>query len=424
MKTYFCAIAFLVSCSLNADILTYEQALALASAQNLDLEVAKARQLQAQSLVYKMLSPYLPRLTATGTYTHNSNEVTFKVPQPSGTFKEITIQPSHLLNMQVQLTQMLISPWSLFQATSAPKYVRATKLALEQARRDIAFAVAQLYYAAAASKEAVSAQNRLLLGRKKHEHVAELRVKEGYAIKAEGMRAKIDTAKNEQDLILAENAYLAQKLAMATLFNRDADFEITEPPKPSLPSDNAIAAATKALNRPDLKAAQIQDELAGRNNRLAFLRYLPELSSFVQYKNSNNAGFGSKENIAVGLNLTWNIFDGGMREAEIFENSAKAMEAHANARIKQLTINKDIEQAKLDLKSAIATRDTAVKQLELARENFRIVSASKDAGVATYLEYGDASDNLANAEIGVITNNYKVSIAALKLQHELGVNAK
>src|SRR5207247_704522 len=107
---------------------------------------------------------------------------------------------------------------------------------------------------------------------------------------------------------------------------RDPDFDVTEPPSPRRPNTEELSSINN--NRFDLKAAIFQDELANRIKNNSFLKYLPDLSLALQYKGANSAGLsGQKHMFSLALNLSWNIFDGGLREAEIYENTGKALES-------------------------------------------------------------------------------------------------
>jgi outer membrane protein TolC len=420
LRTFF--IALLVFFPATAETISLEQALDLARTNAWDMQIIKAKFKQAHALVFKTVASYLPHITLTGNYTHNAEESKIKLALGPTEIKKIVIQPLNQLGVQAQLNQMLISPWLISQLSNLGKYDETTRLSNEHAKRELLFGVAQTYYAVAAHKDAIALQNRLLEGRKAHEKDAKLRFDNGYIIKAEVLRAEIEVSKNEQDLALAQNAFTNAKLALATMLNRDADFDVISPPPPrSLnPEEQNIKSIEE--NRLDIKAARFQAELLQSMQNRAVLRYLPDLSFFLQYKGSNTAGLGgNKNNFALGLNLTWNIFDGGLREAEIYENSGKALEAHAVAESKALHLRQDVETAKVDLKSAQANQEKIEKQLLLAKENFRLISSSKELGAASYLEFVDASDNLANAELSLIAQGLQVNLAALKLQHTLGL---
>lgn len=401
------------------ETLTFEQVLREARERSPDLTVAKAKYIQAHSLMYKTISRYLPRIDGVGNYSYNFQESSITMPTGPGQTKKIVIQPKNQFGGQVNFSQMVLSPWVISQLASLGKYEESIKLSVQHARKEILFGVAQLFYAMASSKKAVAVQNRLLEGRRKHEHEASVRYAQGYTIEAEYLRAQIDTLKNEKDVMLAENTYESTRLALATMLGREADFDIAEPE----PAAKTTILPWEEVQqfRLDLRAARLQADYMERNRNGAFWRYLPDLSFFMNYKGADHEGMsGKKHSFSLGVNLVWNIFDGGLREAENYENRGRALEARGNARIKELQVKRDVETAKLDEKNATANKEKAEKQLVLAKENFRVVSKSKELGVANYLEYTDAQDNLSNAEIGLLTQSLQADLATLKLLHVQG----
>jgi outer membrane protein TolC len=139
------------------------------------------------------------------------------------------------------------------------------------------------------------------------------------------------------------------------------------------------------------------------------------------YRWANVAGFtGSNTNWAVTLGLQWTLWDGGLREAELRESSAKVAEAKANAGISENRARDEVRRGLLDLASARANRIKAEQQLQLARESQRLVDVSFKAGTATYLEVTDANTSLATAETGFVGETLNASLAALRVLKAAG----
>ena len=73
-----------------------------------------------------------------------------------------------------------------------------------------------------------------------------------------------------------------------------------------------------------------------------------------------------------------------------------------------------------DLASARANRVKAQEQLNLARENQKLVGVSFNAGAATYLEVADANAALLAAETGSVGESISASLAALRVLKAAG----
>ncbi len=438
--------------------LTFEEVLSRVESQSLELQAARARLAQAQELSAKAWSGYLPQITAGASYTRNSDEASITLPtgyfirdtgaptsppfdpsrpegpdNPSGAPTNLTLVPSGLIEApiqrfnqfgaQVQLNQVLIAPALCLAIKSARIAEDVAALNVEAAHREVLFAAAQLYFGAAGLKQVVSVQERLLEVNVAREKDALVGYEAGAQPKIALLRAQIDKARSEQDLLRARNSYLSTLQALATLMNEPADFEVIVPEEPVLPAgiEDLEAVATR---RPDVAAAHRGVELAEAGRSGVKWKYAPSLGLSALYRWANVAGFtGANSNWAVTLGLQWTLWDGGLREAELREGSAKIAEAEANARAAENRARDEVRRALLDLASARANRVKAAEQLRLAREGQRLVDVSFKAGTATYLEVTDANTALAAAETGFVGETLNASLAALRVLKAAGLFA-
>lgn len=403
-----------------AQTLTLDDALGLAAAQNLDLRAAQARLRQADELSWKAWSGYLPQLEATGRYLH-----TDEVSVPPGAFGAdtpgIVIQPGDQLTGQLQLTQGLVIPQLWFAIPNARRGEEIARLNVETARREILFGVAQAYYGVAALRRAVEVQERLLELSARQEKDARVRYEAGAVAKVALLRAEIERARAEQDLKRAQNTYQSARLALATLLDRRPDFEVVDPPEPALEGDAGFYVEKALRERTDVQAARMTIDLQRTNRNGAVARYLPNLAAFAQGSTTSEAGFGGQtESWAVGLQLSWRILDGGLRESDIREANARIAEAEATAASAALRARQEVETAFLDLDSARANAAKAKEQRELAAENQRLVDVAFRAGTATAVEQADAATQLRNAEVAAINESLNAQLAAVRVLRAAG----
>jgi outer membrane protein TolC len=237
------------------------------------------------------------------------------------------------------------------------------------------------------------------------------------------LRAQIDRSKAEEDLKRSQNALATAKLALATLLDRPgADFDVEYPPEPKVSTDPAGLEKTAMDERPDVKAAQEGLDLAEGLRNGVWFRYAPSLGAFGNYRWANIEGFTGKRTAwAFGLALTWSLFDGGLREAELRENQAKVVEARAGKRSADARAIEDVHRALLDLDSARANRSKAKEVVDLARENQKLVEVNFKAGAATYIEVADATESLRQAELAQVAESLAADLAAIRVQKAAGL---
>jgi outer membrane protein TolC len=400
-------------------VVTFEEALKQAAAKNTDWRQAQARLDQAHEAGNKAWAGYLPNLSVGGSYTRNSNEVLISLP---GVAEEIPIQRYNQLAAQAQVTQALIAPTLWTGIKAAYQSEKVAELNTENLRREILFGVAQSYYGTVALKEAARVQQHLLDINRARAHDAEVRFKAGASPKIALLRAQIDLSKAEQDVQRATNAYLASKSGLAVLLGRDPNFDVVQPAEPTLESEVPEALQAKAgQERADPEAAQVATSLARTQHTGAWLSFLPTLGATGTYRWSNSSGFtgtATSWNIVLGLN--WTLWDGGLRESNLRESSAKIVEADAALEGLRLKTRDQVRQALLELDSARANKVKAAQTLGLAKENLTLVHASVQAGAGTYLDEEDATAQLINAELALVSETLNASLAVLKVKRAVG----
>ena len=403
-------------------VLTLEDALSRARKENLDLKAAQARLEQADTASRKAWAGYLPTITASGAIIRNSDAAVL----PPGVFgpDPVPLQPLIQRQGQIEVRQAILAPQLWAGISAAYKSERVAALNVEQARREILFGVAQAYYGAAAQAQAVTVQERLVELNGARAKDTRVRFDAGTVTRVALLRAEQDLSRAEQDLIRAKNAEASAKLVLATLLAfDDANFQVAPPPEPQVPvKTDADQLYQSALEkRADVAASRETVELARTQKLGTLLAYLPTVGVTGTWRIANSVGFtGKNDSWLITFGASWTLFDGGLREANVSEASARVAESLATARKSELTAREEVKRSQLDLESALANRLKAEQTVELARESQRLTDVSFKAGVATYLEVADANTALTSAEIGLVNERLQSSLAALRLLRSVG----
>jgi outer membrane protein TolC len=429
-------------------VLTFREAIDSARTQNLDIQQLDARVQAARQLTWKAWSAYLPQVNAGGQTVRNQYEVSFDLPSgywvrdmgsqqgpsgggdvpgnptnfivyPSGMTSSV-VQPLVQTNGQVKLTQALVAPQAMVLIANAYKAEKTIDYNIQQARRDILFGVAQLYYGVASLQELSAVQERQVVLTKERERDARVRFEAGTGTKVWLLRAEIDRAQAEEDLKRSQIDFQRARLALATALDRPDDFDIVIPESPPQPKGTNLEQQALDL-RPDVKAAAEALDLAYGERTRIYMQYLPSIGAFGAYSYATTGTFTPNSfSWQIGLGLTWTLLDGGLREASIREQSAKIVEADAYKRQVDLRAVNRVKEAQLDLQGAVANRAKARERTGLAQENARLVDVAYKAGAATYLESTDSVQTLRQAEVGLVAESLNVDLATLKLLNAVG----
>ncbi len=437
-----------------APVLTLDDALKQAMENNLDMKVARGHLDEAHELSSQAWSGYLPHLTAGGSYTYNSVQATFALPEtylvrdgtsvyeemqppynpknpneglPSqyylypGKIASFTIQPHNQLGGQIQLTQAILAPslWPAIQGAYLGE--KAAELSTEQARREILFAAVQLYYGAAGAKQAADVEKQILDLNIAHEKDAQVRVDSGAYPRIYLVRAQIDRTRAEEDLRNAQNAYQSTISSLAALLNRAPDFDVSPPPEPVIPEGVENAGEDAIRERPDVKATVEQAKASRAGLLSSTLAYAPNVGFTGNLQGTNAPSLiGSNYLWNVGIGVSWNLFDGGLRESNIRSARARVVEAENNQLSTEVKARDELRRARLTLQTARANRIKADEQVKLARENASLVKVAFDAGGATYLEFADANLALTSAELGRVAETLNAQLAVIQLAKAAG----
>ncbi|HET6439841.1 MAG TPA: TolC family protein [Anaeromyxobacter sp.] len=442
-------------------VLTLEGALAEARSRSIELRLAAERLAQAETLSRKAWSYYLPQLSLGASYAWNSDDVVLDLPTsfairqlvgPNGqpinypnlppqdptkpvspsnppglptsyllyplSYEELELQRKEQYGLQAEVQQALFAPQVLRAVQSAGLARELAQARVAATRQDVLFAVAQLYYGAASLREVVAVQERTLETWRRHEADAAQLVAQGVAPRLALLKARTDRARAEQDVIRARNGYDAARQALATLLDREADFEVVRPPEPSSPGEDLEDAASR---RPDVRAAEAGVRLAEGSEREITARYLPTVGLKGEWHYASITGFtGKHDGWSVTLGARWALFDGGRREADRSEAEHRALEAAAALDLARNRARDEVRRAELDLRSAAAAQRKAEEQSHLAQEALQHAQAAYAQGAATYLEVADATAATENAELARVSEELNAQLARLRLSRAAG----
>jgi outer membrane protein TolC len=166
----------------------------------------------------------------------------------------------------------------------------------------------------------------------------------------------------------------------------------------ALPSD---LGGPKPEYRDDRRAALLLEESAAKISRAEGRFWLPTLSLFGdydQYNNINRTLFGPNSQYndayALGLALSWNLFDGGHSWAERAQANVRAEKA--SLRMKEIddALPVDFELWRRRYVYSVAAFEAKKVAVRKAEESIRIAKTSARAGTRTNTEVLDAVRDL------------------------------
>jgi len=424
----------------DAPVLTLEEAVRRAELPggSLDLEVLRQRFEQANVNVDRAWAALLPVVRATAAYTRNSVgaivpfpnfEAGFsQQPGPDGStllipneVMEIEVQPENMWTAQIQATMPILAMPAYYGIANAKQAVEATAKSLTFARNEVIFGLTQAYYGGVASKRLIEVSAAQLASAREQERVAQARFEVGEIPKVGYLRAAVQRASFEQNLVRAQNAYVSAKLAIAALIGTDEPFTVVAPPPVEPPTGSIESLVQAGLEgRQDLAAQRDAVEIAERAVKAAYWQFAPVLAANGTYTWTNFGGFtGENSTWAVTISAIFTIFDWS-RYADLDQAKSQLAQSRAERENLARTVVREVKTALLELESARANLLTAEEGARLAAESAELVRAQYEAGAATYLDVTDAAATQYAADVSVVTEQLNTQVAALRLARAIG----
>jgi outer membrane protein TolC len=173
--------------------------------------------------------------------------------------------------------------------------------------------------------------------------------------------------------------------------------------------------------RPDVRSAHEKTEALRDSAREPLYRLIPTLSASGQIRFVPDP-IGSEKAVdeQVSLNLSWQIFDAGVRYAERRQRLAQAQGSDLDERLLRRSVQADLEAAIAALRAARANATAATMAVTTAQKNAEETLILYRQGLAKAIEVNDANDKQFEAEVTQASAKLTMEQAYLDLRNALG----
>ena len=390
----------------------------------------------AQQRIDQAFSAMLPQLSLFG--QANRSDTNSRVFRGSGSSTSSRTDTPAPGSARLSLSQMLFDFGRTWAATDAAKANSDTAREQVELQKDlIVLTVKEQYFLQLLSGRlvvvSVQAVDRAELNLKSAKGFYDV----GTRPKFDVTRAEVDVANARVNLIRAQNAVSLARIGL----NQAMGIAINAPTRvkdilgyEAVTFDRETLVSEALKQRPEYKQARLQAEAAEATVRQTFRDFFPNLfgvtsvgagRSDVDSRGTlsttptGNSTLESKD-WQIGVELRWNIFDGGNKIARYRETKALLEAAQAGVRDTELQVWQQVEQSHVNVVEAEERIGAAQKAVESAQENFRLSQGRFDAGVGTIIELTDAQLALTQAQAteAQALSDYKIAIA--RLERSLG----
>ncbi|HZJ16294.1 MAG TPA: TolC family protein [Chthoniobacteraceae bacterium] len=222
------------------------------------------------------------------------------------------------------------------------------------------------------------------------------------------LRAEVELANVQPDLIRARNRYLLSEIALAKTLGLD-------PGPGGKPTFNVVGTLTvigrplglqAALDlgrarRPFLKVQRLQILQRAEEVKVALAGYKPRLDANVGYEFRNSRLSERLDDVIdgwfLGFTGSWDIFDGFATYGRVTQARAQLESAKINYDDSVQRVDLEVQTAYANLQTARETIRSQQKNVEQALESLRLANERFAAGAGTQLEVLDARVALTRA---------------------------
>jgi outer membrane protein TolC len=364
--------------------LTLLEAVQLALKHNHVVRIAGLRVEEMQHAKEKAKSAYFPTIKNESRVFTLTDTQFIQIPGGSlGTVAGTPIPNSSVILNQGGLTIVtsgtgLVQPLTqLFtrvkpQNEAASAELGATRADAQETENEVALKVHQLYYRVLISQLHYSATEARIKAAQDLQNERTEQVKYGSALDEDVIESHAQSLQAKQELLTTELQLsdLTMQLDDVTGLPLTTRLELD----PSVPGVRDTCEREECMkvalqSHPEIVAAREELRKASAAVQLAKADYVPDITAFARYSYSSNVPFLAHNFGTFGVELTYDLFDGGRRRAAVRESDAQVAEAKENL----ARVTEDVE---LRLQVAYNKLQRTREMVQVSRELYALRAES------------------------------------------------
>ncbi len=410
-------------------ILTLDEAIAAARANQPQLRQARANTSAAGARSDEARSALLPQVTGSASYQRSTGNFAAKpgsTPVTGAAQGGTSLQMFNYYSFGATASQLV---WDFGQTPDRWRSAQASA----EAQRDteyytglqVLLGVRTAYFTARANKDLVGVASETLANQETHLRQVQGFVEVGTQPEIALAQSRTNVANARVQLINAENGYATARaqLNQAMGIEGPTDYDVaneTLPPAEGEDQSTDDLLQRALRDRPDV--ASLDRQMRAQQLTLSSVRggYFPSLGLSAGISNAGPALDNTVWNWNATATLTWNLFQGGLTNAQSQEAQASldALTAQLDALRQQVRL--DVEQARLAVRAAKTSLSAAGEALTNARQQLRLAEGRYQVGAGSIIELSDAQVTATSAAAQRVQADYNLATARAQLLRALG----
>jgi outer membrane protein TolC len=414
-------------------VLTLEDSVRLALAQNPFHQASREKIRAAKSQLNEAASRFFPTLDGQGLYTLDEKVFSLEFPSmiPGQPPQRMSIDFTKDYQFSLSMALPLFTGGRLVSGFKTARYgLDAARETVRQSRQETVFSVKKTFYGYLLARKFLDVSEEAVRLAEKHFANVKNLYEVGMASKFDLLRSEVQVANLKPQLIRARNGLQTAGLGLRMLLGLELDRAIEvrgelvfQPVQP----DAAVSEGRALAARPELVQLQYQSRIAGEMVKIARAAALPSLAiagSFNFWADQFNFRKRNwQDYYTVNLVLTVPLLNGFQVHSQVGQSKALLKEIEWNRKGLTESVKLEVQQALLNLRQAEESLLSQGKNVEQAEETVRIAELNFTEGLATSLDVSSAQVALAQARTNYAQALYDYAVSVAELDKATGADA-
>lgn len=412
---------------IHAKAIKLDEAIKIALSNNPAIKESEAKVRQAEGDLQSAKSGLFPKVKFESSYIRINEEkaIPIFVMQDGNLSKlfSIPIALEDTFSLAVKLEWLIWGGGKVQAMVNALEYgVKVAQANLEATKNNVIHETEKAYYSTLKAKAYMELMQDMVKLLEAHQDRVKKLYEKGMVPKSDLLRIGVELSNTKLAYLRAQNAYKIAKASFKTVLGIREEIEPEE-----------------ITSKPDIELLELNQYLdiakGRRAELLALKRALSQAESYIKAATGNlkpnyvlSAKYGKtdssfppkEEEWNIALAIQWNLYDGGEAKGNIEKAKGIRDELLANYKKVEDGISLGVENAYLNLKSALERLEVAEREVESAKLDYEMMVKRYNAQVASIIDVLDAQTALKEARTHLIDASYDVWISWSDLRYQCG----
>ncbi len=342
---------------------------------------------------------------------------------PAGTYFPVKFGTKYSGNYGADLQQILFDGQVFVGLQARKAAIKNAELTADITKEQIKANVYKVYYQLVVGQRQISTLDANIANYEKLLHDTKVIYKNGFAEKLDVDKVQVQLSNLQTQKLKAQNQIDAGKEGLKLLMNipQKDSLVLTDTLSDQEIKSGILDNSYNYEDRKEYQQLQTAIELGKYNVKRYQLSRIPTLSFSANIsKNAQRTSFNffkTSENwfttSFISFKMAIPIFDGGERSANIASARLNLMKLNNNVDQLKESIDNDVAQARINMKSAILTMDVQKKNIDLAQQVYNSTKLKYEQGLGSNQEISTAQADLVTAQNNYYSSLYDAIIAKI-----------